>query len=91
MEDLLEDINVYTEMEQDVNLDFWKDMTIICEDEISKLKKIEDSMGTVGGVEGGGAERRAVINPSVMSDVATIFKGKTVRNEVVVRKESKLV
>ena len=74
----MEDIKVYTEMELDANLDYWKDMTIICEDEISKLKKVEDSMGVAGVGEGGGAERRAVINPSVMSDVTTIFKGKTV-------------
>ncbi|XP_037677047.1 cactin-like [Choloepus didactylus] len=43
MEDLLEDIQVYMELEQGKNADFWQDMTIITEDEISKLRKLEVS------------------------------------------------
>ncbi|PIO28182.1 hypothetical protein AB205_0058140, partial [Aquarana catesbeiana] len=41
LEDLLEDIRIYMELEQGKNVDFWKDMTIITEDEISKLRKLE--------------------------------------------------
>uniref|UniRef100_A0A8D0HD94 Splicing factor Cactin n=1 Tax=Sphenodon punctatus TaxID=8508 RepID=A0A8D0HD94_SPHPU len=43
MEDLLEDIQVYMELEQGKNVDFWRDMTIITEDEITKLRKLEAS------------------------------------------------
>ena len=59
LEDLMEDINVYLEMEKDVHYNYWKvcyrvmwlscdcsemfikDMMIICEDELQKLKKME--------------------------------------------------
>ncbi|XP_078054847.1 splicing factor Cactin [Mustelus asterias] len=43
LEDLLEDIRVYMELEQGKNADFWRDMTTITEDEISNLKKLEAS------------------------------------------------
>lgn len=43
MEDLLEDIQVYMELEQGKNADFWRDMTTITEDEIAKLRKLEAS------------------------------------------------
>ncbi|NXO46473.1 CATIN protein, partial [Locustella ochotensis] len=43
MEDLVEDIQVYMELEQGKNMDFWRDMTIITEDEIAKLRKLEAS------------------------------------------------
>lgn len=43
MEDLLEDIQVYMELEQGKNVDFWRDMTTITEDEIAKLRKLEAS------------------------------------------------
>ena len=65
LEDLLEDINVYCELEQDTHLDYWKvskhtkesmsvllrvqghlltmqDMTIVCVDELQKLKRLEE-------------------------------------------------
>lgn len=34
---------VYMELEQGKNVDFWRDMTTITEDEISKLRKLEAS------------------------------------------------
>ena len=34
---------VYMELEQGKNADFWRDMTIITEDEIAKLRKLEAS------------------------------------------------
>ena len=43
-EDLLEDIKVYVELEQGKNAEFWKDMTIITEDEMAKLKKIDPEL-----------------------------------------------
>ncbi|ELK37470.1 hypothetical protein MDA_GLEAN10011130, partial [Myotis davidii] len=70
MEDLLEDIQVYMELEQGKNVDFWRDMTIITEDEISKLRKLEASGKGPG-------ERREGVNTSVSSDVQLVFKGKT--------------
>ncbi|XP_018584423.2 splicing factor Cactin [Scleropages formosus] len=70
MEDLLEDIKVYMELEQGKNVDFWRDMTTITEDEISKLRKLEASGKGPG-------DRREGINTSVSSDVQSIFKGKT--------------
>uniref|UniRef100_A0A8C5L626 Splicing factor Cactin n=1 Tax=Jaculus jaculus TaxID=51337 RepID=A0A8C5L626_JACJA len=70
MEDLLEDIQVYMELEQGKNVDFWRDMTIITEDEICKLRKLEASSKGPG-------ERREGVNASVSSDVQSVFKGKT--------------
>ncbi|XP_028627631.1 cactin isoform X1 [Grammomys surdaster] len=70
MEDLLEDIQVYMELEQGKNVDFWRDMTTITEDEIAKLRKLEASGKGPG-------ERREGVNASVSSDVQSVFKGKT--------------
>ncbi|XP_043991429.1 cactin [Gambusia affinis] len=70
MEDLLEDIKVYMELEQGKNVDFWRDMTTITEDEISKLRKLEASGKGPG-------DRRDGINTAVSTDVQTVFKGKT--------------
>ncbi|XP_030631052.1 splicing factor Cactin isoform X2 [Chanos chanos] len=70
MDDLLEDIKVYMELEQGKNVDFWRDMTTITEDEISKLRKLEASGRGPG-------DRREGINTSVSADVQTVFKGKT--------------
>ncbi|XP_071346944.1 splicing factor Cactin isoform X2 [Trachinotus anak] len=70
MDDLLEDIKVYMELEQGKNVDFWRDMTTITEDEISKLKKMEASGKGPG-------DRREGINTAVSTDVQTVFKGKT--------------
>ncbi|XP_051894259.1 splicing factor Cactin [Pristis pectinata] len=70
LEDLLEDIRVYMELEQGKNADFWRDMTTITEDEINNLKKLEASGKGPG-------ERREGINTSVSTDVQSVFKGKT--------------
>ncbi|XP_068089947.1 splicing factor Cactin [Hyperolius riggenbachi] len=70
LEDLLEDIQIYMELEQGKNCDFWRDMTVITEDEISKLRKLE-SFGK------GPGERREGVNSSVSTDVQAVFKGKT--------------
>ncbi|XP_067461680.1 splicing factor Cactin [Thunnus thynnus] len=70
MDDLLEDIKVYMELEQGKNVDFWRDMTTITEDEIGKLRKLEASGKGPG-------DRREGINTAVSTDVQTVFKGKT--------------
>jgi hypothetical protein len=41
LEDLLEDIEIYRRIEKDTNWEFWKDITVVCEDEIQKLKQME--------------------------------------------------
>jgi hypothetical protein len=41
LEDLIEDIKVYKELERGKNLDYWSDITIIVEDELHKLRKLE--------------------------------------------------
>lgn len=42
-EDLIEDIKVYKELERGKNLDYWNDITVIVEDELHKLRKLERS------------------------------------------------
>ena len=71
LEDLLEDIKVYIELENQQHLEYWRDM-IICEDELQKLKHLDPS-----GSDHDHTDRRAGINPTVASDVAAVFKGKS--------------
>jgi hypothetical protein len=35
-------LQVYRELEQDKNLDYWKEITVIVEDELRKLHKLEN-------------------------------------------------
>ncbi|XP_011307236.1 cactin [Fopius arisanus] len=72
LEDLIEDIKVYKELERGGNLDYWNDITVIVEDELYKLKKLERSEYEVA------VKRREGIHESVVKDVAATFKGKTV-------------
>ncbi|CAN8212615.1 unnamed protein product [Coccothraustes coccothraustes] len=71
MEDLVEDIQVYMELDQGKIMDFWRDMTIITEDELTKLCKLEAFR------KGGPGDHRVGVNTSVSSDVQSVFKGKT--------------
>lgn len=41
LEDLVEDIKVYMELEKGKNLDYWNDITELVNDELHKLKKLE--------------------------------------------------
>ena len=41
LEDLQEDIRVYGELERGENKDFWNDVTVIVDDELQKLKKLD--------------------------------------------------
>ncbi|ELU18660.1 hypothetical protein CAPTEDRAFT_161063 [Capitella teleta] len=43
LEDLLEDIKVYLELEQAENTDYWRDITTITEDELNLLRKMDPS------------------------------------------------
>lgn len=72
LEDLVEDIKVYIKLEHGKNLDYWNDITVIVEDELHKLRKLEkksDYEAAVG--------RREGIHESVAKDVAAVFRGKT--------------
>lgn len=72
LEDLLIDIKVYIELEKGRNSEFWEDMTVIVEDELQKLKKLE-----LGGEYHAKVGRREGIHQSVAKDVTNIFRGKT--------------
>ncbi|CAK9304550.1 unnamed protein product [Gordionus sp. m RMFG-2023] len=72
LEDLLEDIKVYIELEQGQNVDYWKDITVIVEDELDKLKQI-----VAAEKDEYYSHRREGINKCVRDDVLKIFKGKT--------------
>lgn len=41
LEDLLADIEVYSTYEQGANADYWRDITIVTEDELKKLQLID--------------------------------------------------
>ena len=73
LEDLLADIKVYNELDTSTrNQDFWSDIVVIVEDELSKLRKHDArSQYEVA------AERRQGINKAVADDVQEVFAGKT--------------
>lgn len=78
LEDLLADIKIYMELEQGKNADFWRDMTVITEEELQKLKRIaakEQEQGTSG--MQARESRREGVNRAVADDVASIFHSKT--------------
>jgi hypothetical protein len=67
LEDLIEDIKVYRELERGNNAAYWEDITIVVEEELRTLHKLE--FAAVGRHEG--------IHPSVAKEVASVFKEKT--------------
>ncbi|TNN13632.1 Cactin [Schistosoma japonicum] len=79
LEDLLEDIKVvYIELEKGRNAEYWRDITTVVEDELNKLRRLEENSGVAGAC---GADTRgrssATISQSVMQSVAETLKGKT--------------
>ncbi|XP_065836381.1 splicing factor Cactin-like [Oscarella lobularis] len=72
LEDLVEDIQVYIGLDQSKNLEFWKDMAVISENELHKLKRAEASLSA-----GDGFDRRGGIHKAVGEDVHKLFDGKT--------------
>lgn len=73
LEDLQEDIWVYLQLEQGRNGDFWRDITLVTEQEVLKLKKAQPSSSHADS----GVDRRSCISHSVLEDIENIFKGKT--------------
>jgi len=79
LEDLLEDIKVYVRLEKDQNIEYWRDITVIVEDELHKLRKLDSQTGSMYEAA---VERREGINKAVGSDVQAVFKGKSVEQLV---------
>ena len=65
-------LQVYKELERGKNLDYWNDITVIVEDELHKLRKLEKQSAYEVAVG-----RREGIHQSVAKEVASVFKGKT--------------
>ncbi|KAL7062389.1 hypothetical protein AAHC03_0566 [Spirometra sp. Aus1] len=82
LEDLIEDIKVvYMELEKGQNVEYWRDITVVVEDELRKLRQIEafSSNGRGGGGETSAANRNQMMNisQSVLQSVAATLKGKS--------------
>ena len=71
LEDVLADINVYSDLEKGANVDYWKDIAIVTEEELRKLQRLDKNSREHAG------DRHDGINQSVLQDVSTLFKGKT--------------
>jgi len=71
VEDLIEDIKVYKELEKGKHKDYWDDLTVIAEEELRKLKKMDKTEYEAS------LERREGINKAVQQDVHAVFKGKS--------------
>lgn len=82
LDDLLEDIKVYLELEEGKNADYWRDIITVTKDELSKLKKLDSSQREFH-------DRREGINESVNVEVAGIFKGKTTNQLVALEVQMK--
>ncbi|UXI19584.1 hypothetical protein NH340_JMT05527 [Sarcoptes scabiei] len=80
MEDLIEDVKVYMELDSrtKINAEYWKDLQIIVEDELTKLKQA--NMDTM-------ERRREGINSSVSADIARILRSKTPQQLKVLRQQ----
>lgn len=70
LEDLQEDIKVYMELDKERNAAFWRDLQVIVDDELAKLKKYKSEKRS-------GSERREGINKAVANEVTKMFEGKT--------------
>ncbi|KAL3867399.1 hypothetical protein ACJMK2_044604 [Sinanodonta woodiana] len=82
LEDLLEDIKVYLELEQGKNADYWRDIITVTTDELNKLRKVDADSREF-------RDRREGINQSVSEEVATIFKGKTTKQLLLLEEQIK--
>jgi hypothetical protein len=71
LEDLLADISVYSNLEKGTNADYWRDISIVTEDELRKLQLLDRNSREHAG------DRHEGINQSVLQDVTGLFKGKT--------------
>ena len=82
LEDLLEDIKVYMELEQGKNAEYWRDITIVVHDEIARLNiggGGESSHDVVRDSAVSSDDRRGSLNANVATEVNKIFAGKSER------------
>jgi hypothetical protein len=63
---------VYQRLEKGNNADYWQDITVIVEDELHKLRKLDSRTGSQYEAA---VERREGINKAVLTDVQHIFRG----------------
>lgn len=71
LEDLLVDIKVYSKLDKKENFEYWSDLTIITEDELKKLQRLDPNYADQT------RDRREGVNQSVLTDISSLFKGKT--------------
>ncbi|CAL1542037.1 unnamed protein product [Lymnaea stagnalis] len=83
LEDLLEDIKVYLELEEGKNADYWRDIITVTRDELVKLRKVDSNTREYIG------DRRDGINQAVTSEIGDIFKGKTTNQLKLLEKQIK--
>ena len=65
-------MQVYQRLEKGNNADYWQDITVIVEDELHKLRKLDSRTGSQYEAA---VERREGINKAVLTDVQHIFRG----------------
>lgn len=82
LEDLLEDIKVYLELEEGKNADYWRDIITVTNDELNKLRKLDTTHREF-------RDRREGVNESVSHEVASIFKGKTTSQLLLLEEQMK--
>jgi len=93
-------MQVYRELEHGQNSDFWGDITVIVQDELHKLRKLEGSeeagkskFSTVSTALNkiktyfSAVGRREGIHQSVAKEVASIFKGKSAAQLASIQKQ----
>ncbi|GFO45316.1 Cactin-like [Plakobranchus ocellatus] len=83
LEDLLEDIKVYLELEEGKNADYWRDIITVTQDELAKLRKLDTNSREYVG------DRRDGINQAVTSEIGDVFKGKTTNQLKLLEKQIK--
>ncbi|RUS88800.1 hypothetical protein EGW08_003430 [Elysia chlorotica] len=83
LEDLLEDIKVYLELEEGKNADYWRDIITVTQDELAKLRKLDTNSREYIG------DRRDGINHAVTSEIGDVFKGKTTNQLKLLEKQIK--
>lgn len=79
LEDLLEDIKVYIQLEQGKNVGYWRDITIITEEELNKLRKMDPNYQNRVQIADFVGDRRSGINQAVVDEVQSVFRGKTLQ------------
>ncbi|CAD5121495.1 unnamed protein product [Dimorphilus gyrociliatus] len=78
--DLQEDIKIYLELEEGKNQQYWRDLLVVAEDELSTARTAE-AYGSFT------RDRSSGLNQTVNEDVEKIFRGKSLRQLELLRDE----